>query len=290
VAHLRVFRLAVHGQAELAQHLAGGRADGEDGDATERAAERAPAPVALGDLHQVAHLCGVGEQHDVGATVDQRADGVGEGCRVLGQRPLVDRHARHDGAALGEPVVERFVRHAVLLHGDASALDRHALVEQPQQLAPRVRLGDDVRRREPQLGERAHRLGTAGHQHRAAERFDDPVASLFQRAHELPGADAGQEHDDVHLPGEQPLAEGEDLGARGARHLPQRGRHQRLAALAGDEARHLGRHPALERDDAQAGEAPSLWLRSQRGDDYGRRCRPSRRRPGGSTLRRGRAG
>ena len=68
-------------------------------------------------------------------------------------------------------------------------------------------------------------------------------------------ADAGHEDDSLELTGEQALGEVQCRVIVFEGNLAHRRRDNRDAAAPLDHRGDLGRHPALERDDAQSGEA-----------------------------------
>ena len=61
---------------------------------------------------------------------------------ILRQRPAIDRHARDEGASLGETVKQLLVRLSILLDGEPQAGDRNACVDQCEGFPPGVRLRD----------------------------------------------------------------------------------------------------------------------------------------------------
>ena len=77
----------------------------------------------------------------------------------------------------------------------------------------------------------------------------------LHRGEQRARADAGHEDDGVEFAGEQALGEIQRGVIVLERNLAHRGRDDRDAAAALDHRRDLGRHPALERDDAQPAEA-----------------------------------
>ena len=77
----------------------------------------------------------------------------------------------------------------------------------------------------------------------------------LHRGEQRARADPGHEDDSVELAGEQALGEIQRSVIVLERNLAHRRRDNRDAAAPLDHGRDFRRHPALERDDAQSGEA-----------------------------------
>ena len=64
-----------------------------------------------------------GEKQDhIVLAAQQSVNGGANQVEVVGQRPLVDRDRRDQGTALTQPIQQRLIYRAILLHGDAQPL------------------------------------------------------------------------------------------------------------------------------------------------------------------------
>ena len=200
-------------------------------------------------------------------TVCHSSGGILQWVGVVRERIPVHRHADYRSSPLGKPIKELGIRRAVLLDRDTSAPQPELgcpTVECREQLAPGVRLGRNNPRRQIDFTERGNGLGSTRGDAGAAECPDkrSTVSRFLDKRDEGACADARQQDDEVDLSTDERIGEGDRLAVAFNRDFTQRGCGDRLAAVIGNEGRHLGAAAALETQDPEV-----IERRSRRGHE-----------------------
>ena len=144
------------------------RSDRCDDRATQPVTRRIATVRRVRHLHQMDDLGPRGDERHVNLPRCKPSDPFPQRFEVLGQLPLVDRHARHRATAGRERSQKIGVRHAVLLHGNAGAAEyvRPCGIERRHQIAPGIRFRCGNPGRDLQFAQHRERLGSAhGHLH-----------------------------------------------------------------------------------------------------------------------------
>ena len=177
--------------------------------------------------------------------------------QILGQRPLIDGHARHDGARALEARQQIGVRCAVFLHGTRRPCERQLArfgcratpAARARCLAPArsARPAPAARAAPRRASARARRSWCAATRRRSCR----AAADLLDEPRQRPRADAGQQDDQIELAALEAVGKRDRFGVGLERHLAHRRRRDRLPAVGRDERGHLPRAPAFEHQHAQ---------------------------------------
>src|ERR1700722_8445096 len=257
MAELRMLGLEIDAEPVCANLLGADRADRAYRHARESALDGVADTLGLRELDYVSDLIRAGENRDVHRAGRDRVQRRTQWSAIGRQRPSVDRNYRNARASRLKPRGQFVIGDAVFLHRDSFTLQIDLRRERTHHFAPGIRLWHDDRRLEAEIAYRTNRFRPARDGYDLGQRRDErrTLVSCLHRGEQRARADAGHEDYSVELATEQAVGEIQRSVIVLERNLAHRRRDNRDAAAPFDHGRDFSRHPALERDDAQSGEA-----------------------------------
>lgn len=251
--------LDIDGQFLLAEHFAGGGADGGDDHFAEGVAKLWFQTKLLGHAEQVRDLMSAGDDQHIALARADRADVVLQRLGVLRQVPLIDADVDDLRAAGFETSDEALVGDAVFLQADGLVVDHNAAVYGGQQITPGVRLWDAMRWFNANFGHRRDRFRAAADRRHVGQGMQKSLTRdvLLDRLEQMPKADAGEKDHRVDLAGDEAIGKIDRVAILLNRHLAHARADEGLAAEFFDQPADFDGVATFESGDAEVGEVGS---------------------------------